>query len=255
MTTALDDHHTALVSETRTSRRRAARHELRGVLVAPSSSAHRLLLAAGLLGSVFFTASYLLDGVLRPGYDPLRQPISALSLGPGGWVQITSFIVFGALSCCSAVGWRATMSGGLGVSWYPRLKLLAGVALIIAGIFSQDPGLGFPHGVPSPVHPTLHAQIHNVATFVSLTATVAGFLVLARRFTDEPRWRGWATSATLTAAAMVVFLAAFGGAMNDGGPGGLFEKLATIAALLFNVALVARLLRHDACISTSEANS
>ncbi|MGH2441538.1 MAG: DUF998 domain-containing protein [Chloroflexota bacterium] len=252
MVTTSDQRHAPLAFQKHqpTSRRRDRSRPL----ITPSSPAHRLLLAAGLLGSVLFTASYMLDGALRPGYDSLRQPISALSLGPGGWVQITSFMVFGALTCCSAIGWRATMSTGIGVTWYPRLKVLAGVALITAGIFSQDPSLGFPHGVASPANPTLHAQIHNLATLVSLTATIAGFLVLARRFVHEPKWHGWAAYAVLTAALMVILLAAFG-SVNPGGPGGMFEKLATIAALLFNVALVSRLLSHDARVSFGKASS
>jgi hypothetical protein len=241
--------------ETRVTPRPGRSHNRWLELVTPSSPAHRLLLAAGLLGSMSFSATYLLDGVLRPDYDSLRQPISALSLGPDGWVQITNFIVFGALSCCSAIGWRATLSPGIGARWYPRLKALAGLALILAGIFTQDPSLGFPRGVAGPAHPTLHAQIHNAATFVSLTATVAGLLVLARRFAHEPRWRGWATYAALTAALMVGFLAAFGSVTSQGGPGGMFEKLATIAPLLFNIALVSRLLRHDARVSSEETSS
>lgn len=157
------------------------------------------------------------------------------------------------MTCCTAVGWRVTLFPGVGARWYPRLKVVAGLALICAGVFSQDPGLGFPSGMVTPAHATLHAQIHNVATFVSLTATVAGFVVLARRFASEPRWRGWATYAVLTAVLIVVFLAALGSLMNGGGPAGMFEKLATITAMLFNIALVSRLLRHDARISSSGA--
>ncbi len=50
-------------------------------------------------GSVLFNATFLIDGAFRPGYGTLRQPMSALSLGHGGWVQVTNFIVFGALTC------------------------------------------------------------------------------------------------------------------------------------------------------------
>ncbi len=216
-----------------------------GASVVPTSTTHRLLLAAGLLGSVLFNLTFLLDGALRPGYDSLRQPISALSLGPGGWVQIANFIVFGALSCCSAIGWRATLASGIGARSYPALKVLSGLALIAAGIFSQDPALGFPHGALSPAHPTIHAQIHNAATVVSLLATIAGLLVLAHRLRHEPHGTGWSRYALLAAALMIGFIAAFG-ATNNGGPGGMFEKLATITAMVFMVAIIGRLLTGDA---------
>lgn len=42
--------------------------------------------SAGLLAGPIFVVSFLIQGVIRPGYDPLRHPVSALSLGPGGWV-------------------------------------------------------------------------------------------------------------------------------------------------------------------------
>ncbi len=228
--------------------RRARGTDRRGPWVAPNSTAHRLLLAAGLLGSVLFNLTFLLAGALRPGYDSLRQPISALSLGPGGWVQTANFIVFGLLSCCSAIGWRATLAPGLGARSYPALKVLSGLALITAGLFSQDPALGFPPGVPSPASVTTHAQIHNAASVLSLLATIAGLFILARRFSYEPHWKGWSRYAGLAAALMVAFLAAFG-ATNNGGPGGMFEKLATITALVFSVALIGRLLTRDARLS------
>lgn len=221
------------------------------ISVVPGSRAHRWLLAAGLAGSVLFNATFLLDGTLRPGYDWLAQPMSALSLGPAGWVQITNFIIFGALTCCSAPGWRATLAPGAGAVWYPRLKVVAGLMLITAGVFSQDPGLGFPPGVPAPASATLHAQIHNVAAVASLGATIAGVIVLGRRLRREPRWRGWGSYALVTAGAMIVFLAAFGSGADNGDLGGLFEKLASITAGIFSAGLVTRLLTHDARLAAT----
>ncbi len=229
----------------------AAKLTRRRVSVTPGSGMHRLLLAAGLAGSVLFNATFLIDGALRPGYDWLAQPMSALSLGPAGWVQIANFIIFGALTCCSAPAWRATLAPGPGAVWYPRLKVFAGLMLITAGVFSQDPGLGFPPGVTAPASASLHAQIHNVAAVLSLGATIAGVFVLARRLRREPRWRGWGNYALVTGAAMIVFLAAFGSGADHGALAGLFEKLASITALAFGAGLVTRLLIHDPRLAAS----
>ena len=224
----------------------AYRRPCLSVSVAGNSGAHRCLLAAGLAGSILFNATYLIDGALRAGYGTLRQPISALSLGPGGWVQAANFIVFGVLTCCSAIGWRATLTPGAGAVWYPRLKVLAGLMLIIAGIFSQDPALGFPPGVAAPASATTQAQIHNLAAVVSLGATIAGMFVLAHRLRHEPRWRGWSAFAALSGGLMVVLLAAFGATNDHGSLGGMFEKLTTITALIFVTAFTTRLLTRDA---------
>jgi hypothetical protein len=222
---------------------------LLGVVV-PNSGMHWSLLIAGVAGAVAFNAAYLIDGALRHGYDPISQPVSALSLGPGGAVQIINFIAFGILGCLTAFAWRPTLIGGIGAAWYPRLAVLAGLAMICTGIFTLDPGRGYPPGVLAPAHPSVHAQVHNVASYISLTATVAGLIILARRFSREPDWRGWAPAALATAVLMMTFLAVFGALIAHGGPGGIFEKLASIAPTLFGISLACRLIaRRDARIT------
>src|SRR5438477_12411488 len=76
-------------------------HGLLGT-VTPNSRTHWTLLIAGLVGSVVFNLVYLVDGLLRAGYDSIRYPMSALSLGPGGWVQVANFVGFGILGCATA---------------------------------------------------------------------------------------------------------------------------------------------------------
>src|SRR5215472_11270162 len=56
------------------------------------------LVSCGGVGAFLFTATYLFEGITRPGYSAWQQPISALSLGPGGWVQQVNFVVFGLLT-------------------------------------------------------------------------------------------------------------------------------------------------------------
>jgi Protein of unknown function (DUF998) len=231
------------------SGRSGHRDGLLGVVV-PNSRAHWSLLIAGLGGAVAFNAVYLIDGALRHGYDSFSQPVSALSLGPGGAVQVVNFIAFGILGCVTAFAWRPTLAGGIGAVWYPRLALLAGLGMICSGIFTLDPGNGYPPGAVVPAHASVHAQVHNVASYISLTATVAGLIILARRFFREPDWRGWAPAALAAAVLMMIFLAMFGILIAHGGPGGIFEKLASLTPTVFGIALTCRLIaRRDARIT------
>src|SRR5262249_14105584 len=83
-----------------------------------------LLLGAGAAGGLVFTGVYLAEGATRAGYRALGQPISALSLGPGGWVQQLNFILFGVLVLLSAAGWRAALAPGRGALAFPVLRVI-----------------------------------------------------------------------------------------------------------------------------------
>jgi hypothetical protein len=98
------------------------------------------LLLCGVIGPVIFVASFLIQGALRSGYDALRHPVSSLSLGPAGWVQMVTFWLAGLLIAAYAVGLRRAGSGW----WTPGLVGLVGVGLVGAGIFAADPISGLP---------------------------------------------------------------------------------------------------------------
>ncbi|HUZ36780.1 MAG TPA: DUF998 domain-containing protein [Streptosporangiaceae bacterium] len=227
-----------------------ARTRLLGRVTA-NSRTHWALLTLNVAGALAFYATFLIDGAVRAGYSPLDQPVSALSLGPGGWVQSASFVLFGAVGCATAFAWAATLAGGLGGTWVPRLQLLAGLAMIVTGLFAQDPANGFPLGAATPAHPSVHAQVHLLASYVSFLATVATLVIMARRFAREPRWRGWASATVIAVVWMIGCLAAFGALTAHHGPAGVFEKAATVPATLISVVLIARLMAaRDARLST-----
>ena len=199
-----------------------------------------LLLAAGTVGGLAFTGVYLAEGATRTGYQALAQPISALSLGPGGWVQQLNFIVFGVLVCLSAAGWRAALAPGRGAVAFPVLRIAAGAGLVMDGLFAQDPSGGYPPGA-RPGAVTVHGQLHTLFAVITITALASGCFVLAARFAAEPAWRRWAVLAAAAGVATVVFIAAFGAAGGHGGLAGLWERAAGGATSVLTVAVLARL--------------
>ena len=200
-----------------------------------------LWLTCGTLGSLLFTTTYLIEGITRPDYSAWQQAISALSLGPGGWVQQINFLVFGLITIWTAFAWRRLLKGGAGGLWNPIFRVLEGIGLIVDGFFSQDPAFGYPKGVAL-VPPTLHGTIHVLFAFLSITAIALGFFVIARRFLRQPEWRGWFTYSIITGVLTIVFIAIFGTLNGQHSAyAGLFERLSTSLGTLWGIIFLTRL--------------
>lgn len=182
-----------------------------------------VLLCCGLLGSLLFTTTYLIEGALHPGYNLLRETISSLEVVSQGWTQQVNFIAFGLLTFCFAVGLRRELKGGSGAFWFPILQGFVAIGTIISGIFVYEP-------------------LHTIGDLLTFIPIVVGFLVITIRFAKEPQWKGWATYSLISALLMVVFLAAFGNALSHGGSAGLYERLAGLVKSIWTILFVGRLL-------------
>ena len=68
------------------------------------------LLTAGLAAGPVLGLSWLVQGLVRDGYDFTRHPMSLLALGEGGWVQIASFCATGGLMLACAAGLRRVLA-------------------------------------------------------------------------------------------------------------------------------------------------
>lgn len=198
------------------------------------------LMCLGALGGALFFLIYTAEGVTRPGYDALTQAISALSLGPGGWVQRANFIGFGLLTIAAAAGWWRALAPGPVAIIYPLLKSLLGVGLVMDGIFSQDPSPQYPPGATIASPPTMHGEIHTLFAYLAIISVALSCFALAVRLARTPGWRVWAVGAVLTGAATMVLISIYG-SLIDHGPAGVFERLATGVESVFTLLLVGRL--------------
>ncbi|HSH46077.1 MAG TPA: DUF998 domain-containing protein, partial [Longimicrobiales bacterium] len=147
----------------------------------------------------------LAQAFTREGFDMRRHALSLLSNGDLGWIQITSFMVTGALVIAGALGVRRRLHPGRGGTWAPILLGLYGAGLIGSGIFVADPGAGFPPGTVPPPTMTTSGLLHFVFGGLGFYALIAAGLVFARRFRALGQ-RGWALYSVLTS---VGFFAAF----------------------------------------------
>ena len=114
---------------------------------APTTQTTRLL-ACGIVAGPLFLAVGLIQAFTRAGFDLGRHPLSLLSLGDLGWIQITNFVVTGVLFVACAVGMWRGLRPGRGGTWGPLLVGVLGLGLIVAGVFVTDAGAGFPPARP-----------------------------------------------------------------------------------------------------------
>ncbi|HEY4213968.1 MAG TPA: DUF998 domain-containing protein [Steroidobacteraceae bacterium] len=104
----------------------------------------RWLLGCGLVAGPFYLAVGLGQAFIREGFVFSRHPLSVLSNGPGGWIQIANFALTGLMVIAAALGMRRVLG--------PKSKALQGflsgygASIFLAAIFRADPMDGFPVG-------------------------------------------------------------------------------------------------------------
>ncbi|WP_117211239.1 DUF998 domain-containing protein [Allorhizocola rhizosphaerae] len=153
----------------------------------------KTLLSAGVIAGPLFVITVVAQMFTRAGFDPKRHPLSLLSLGELGWIQITNFVLCGLLAFVSAFGLRRVLADGRGSKWGPILIGAYGLALVWGGVFVADPIDGYPVGTPlgtDNVQLSWHGILHALAPVVAGIALIAAAVIFARRFAAEAK-RGW----------------------------------------------------------------
>jgi len=173
------------------------------------STSSRILLTGAVVATPLFIALWAVQAFTRDGFRPTYHPMSLLSLGDGGWVQVVNFVVVGLLVIGGGVGLGRTLGAGRLPRWIGALVVLMGVGLVVAGVFVTDAGAGFPLGSPAgaPVM-SWHGAVHQVGFLLTQLAFVAAGIVLAVTFARGRR-RRWA-GACIAAVAAAVLVAALG---------------------------------------------
>ncbi|GAA2731385.1 DUF998 domain-containing protein [Actinocorallia aurantiaca] len=204
-----------------------------------ASPSTRTLLALAAVAAPLWAVVSLVQAFTREGYDLMRHPLSMLSTGALGWLQISNFLFCGALTVAGAVGLRRAMRGTPGGTWTPRLVAVNGLGMMAAGVFSMDPADGFPAGTPAgaPEAMSWHAVLHLVSGSVAFTALIAACFVLGRHFART----GDRGRAVVSRVAGVVFILGDGWAMSGGPAGSLTLAVGVLTGMLWVSAVAAHL--------------
>ena len=168
-----------------------------------SSIRAKIAALAGMLGPLLFVVTFSVEGWLRPGYDARRMFISALSLGPRGWIQIVNFLFLGVALFVFSRGVAAAFREGKASRAGHVLLTIIAVALFASGPFVMDP-MGTVREAM-----TVHGILHNIFGAFVFSLTPVTCFVFWRRFRTDESFRSlrtWTLVAGIVTTLAVVLL-------------------------------------------------
>jgi hypothetical protein len=188
-----------------------------------------------LTGCVLAGPIYIIVGIAqiltRAGFDITRHPLSFMSLGDFGWIQITNFIITGLLVIAGAIGLRRLAQSDKRLRRGAFLLGIYGLGVLGGGLFAPDPALGFPPGTPNTYPETMswHGLLHFVFGQIGFLALIVASLVYARYFAANDL-RGWAIFSALTGA--IFLFAIIATVATSTGDGSVWGLLALYVAVI-----------------------
>lgn len=218
--------------------------------LATHAHARPLLVVGGLAGPVF-VLSIVLQPLLKPGYNWLRDPGSSLALGPHGWIQTVTFLFTGALALCGALGvWRIgrstaprVIAGPIGLVWWS-------IGLIGAGVFTTDPVAGYPPGVNVRPEYSTYGALHDLFSVPAFIVVALAIGLSFGRWFLRRNVAGWAVYSAVTG--LIVLGAFFAAATAFSSPtvltpfAGALQRLTAVAIWSYFTALCIYLARRAA---------
>jgi hypothetical membrane protein len=194
---------------------------------------------AGIVGPILFTVVFLAQEALRRDeFNPLAEPISALEVGPNGWVQQLNFLVFGLLTMAHALGLHRGMGSARGGWAGPALLFITGMAALVAGAVPwREDAVGITYAPAG----------HTVGGMIFFLGSSAALIILSRRMRHDPSWRGLAPF-TLGSGLILLALAVVGAVFvrPEAAPlhdwAGLVQRMVLAVLFAGRVALGVRLL-------------
>ena len=206
----------------------------------------RLLLLCGVLAGPLFTIIWFITGLTRTNYDPMRHPISSLSIGEFGWTQVINFLLTGLLTLALAFGLRSALQSRGGSKWGITWITLIGIGFLGAAAFVTDPMNGYPPGTPLLLlQPTVLGRLHRLfSALVFIGIPGAGFSLgglFARN--GEHTWAAYARGTALAFIIMFILTSiGFGQVMPIVPYAGLLQRITLLIGLTWMTLLPIHLL-------------
>jgi Protein of unknown function (DUF998) len=219
--------------------------------------ATRALLCCGAAAGPLFVSVFVVEGAQRADYKSLRHPVSSLTLGPRGSVQVANFAEAGTLYLAGAAGLVRAREPLLGTRLGPALFGGVGLGLLGSAAFATDPVSGYPPGTPdTPTEQTTNMTLHDIAALPIFLGIPSAAFAYARRFhqSGDPTW---ALYSAATAVSMLGTMGLAGAGFNQAPRlvnfAGLLQRVAIVTGFGWLTALSARALRCSQRLSERSA--
>jgi hypothetical membrane protein len=189
----------------------------------------RYLAAAGIVGPVLYTVTWLVLGFLEPTYSHTRDPISNLSAigAPFALVMTSIIVVFALLIVVFAYGLHRGLPPGFWAG--PAVLAIAGVGyagIALAPLNLADPG---DPNVP-----------HTISASVTVFALMLAPILLFPRLRRGPEWRNLGVYSIVTTVVALAF-AVLASLPAFAGWEGLMQRLVLEVVLVWMIVIAIRL--------------
>jgi hypothetical membrane protein len=202
------------------------------------SSIAEILLISGVVTTVVFVAVLLIEGALRPGYNPVYHTGSELELGKRGWIMRANFLLMALGMIAFAVGIYLRLNTVAGAV----LLVIFSFGLIIAGAFVPDPVRGYPPGATSQASAKLtwRHQLHHASGPIMFLALFAACLVLSARL--QGVWQLYTVLTVVAGFALMIWLVL--AYQRNAAHTGLVQRALILVCWSWIVLLVIHLIQH-----------
>lgn len=164
-----------------------------------NGSLRRILAICGVIGPILFIMVIFIFGLIRPGYNPVRQHISELGEvgAPNGIAfNMAAFLLLGLLMIAFAFGLQHGISEGKGSKLVPILIAVSGVGWVGASFFRCDAGC---------VNESVTGMMHDLTAIIPLFGMLMAPLAISPRLKKDSRWQSYRPFSLIMGALAVIF--------------------------------------------------
>lgn len=150
-----------------------------------SGSLQKLLALAGIIGPILFVVGIWIFGLIRPGYDPIRQHISELGevgSSNAGIFNLVVFLGLGLLMIAFSIGLKRGINDGKISKFVPILIAASGFGWVGASIFNCDQAC---------VTVSTTGRLHDLTAVVALFGMLIAPFAIRSQLKKDPRWESY----------------------------------------------------------------